>query len=203
MKPEQLLTHQEEWVRQFGKLLLEYSFQIDSIEECSSGYFLKRNKWNYSISKGPIKAGQQFPKFWVFYSLNSLVVKDKLLDHIKFREFTSLKEAVFFMNLGDIREQFENALIDRDLLKSLYLGYCSISEIDLFLERAIQLFPMGNCGLTSLYLQYLFGGTIINGTYGGNPHTFLRLGDDIIDLTADQFGGPKIYIGPLIFPWGL
>jgi len=64
------------------------------------------------------------------------------------------------------------------------------------------LFPKLNCGIASLYIQYkLKHGTIVQGFYNNIPHTFFLLGDNIIDITADQFGGPKIYTGKLKEPW--
>lgn len=101
-----------------------------------------------------------------------------------------------------IRTDFESGNIPRYLLAKLYSQYNPTIKIDPFINEAANLFPKLNCGLASAYLQYSLGkGIIINGSYGDHNHTFLSLGETIVDITADQFGGPKIYIGPLRAPW--
>jgi len=99
--------------------------------------------------------------------------------------------------------------VPRELLAALYTQYDSAVEIDAFLDEAARIFPTGNCGLASVYLQHLYGiGSVRRGYYNGQRHTFLCLypsqaNDIIVDITADQFGGPKIYVGPLRAPWTL
>ncbi|MBI5532814.1 MAG: hypothetical protein HY898_08880 [Deltaproteobacteria bacterium] len=102
-----------------------------------------------------------------------------------------------------MRSEFERRAVSRDLLARLYMAYCPIPDIDGFVERAGQLFPRLNCGLCSVYLAHVLGaGTAARGRYGGVNHTFLSLGGDgIVDITADQFGGPRVYVGPLRQPW--
>lgn len=100
------------------------------------------------------------------------------------------------------RANFEANRIPHQQLAELYSRYNPNVEINSFLGEAARLFPKLNCGLTSVYLHHVLGkGKIINGSYARRNHTFLSLGNTIIDITADQFGGPKIYIGPLIAPW--
>jgi hypothetical protein len=41
----------------------------------------------------------------------------------------------------------------------------------------------------------------VRGTYSGYSHTFLLLGGNVVDITADQFDGPPVYVGPLTQPW--
>lgn len=104
--------------------------------------------------------------------------------------------------IEEIRILFEKRAIDKSLLINLYKSYNPIEDIETFVSRAGQLFPNLNCGLTSIYLQHIFQeGRIINGRYGDNPHTFLMINDQVIDITADQYGGPRVYIGPLTLPW--
>jgi hypothetical protein len=107
---------------------------------------------------------------------------------------------------NETRREFEAYTYDFKSLKRLYGKYApEITKIDLFIDRATQLFPTGNCGLASLYLQNkLSSGRIVNGSYKKENHTFLFLEEEIlVDITADQFGGPKIYIGKLKYPWKL
>ncbi len=100
------------------------------------------------------------------------------------------------------RKDFESKSVDFELLKKLYSEYQAVPDIDLFIERAIELFPQGNCGLASLYLRHILGvGRIIQGRYEGHNHTFLMVDEEVIDITADQFGGPKLYIGKPTTPW--
>lgn len=100
------------------------------------------------------------------------------------------------------RSAFENREIPRDLLVRLYRHYNPTIEIDSFLDQAAELFPALNCGLASAYLQYtLDQGEIITGSYDNHRHTFLKVDALIVDITADQFGGPRIYLGPMRNPW--
>jgi hypothetical protein len=107
-----------------------------------------------------------------------------------------------------VRILFETNQVPKQLLKNLYNDYNSdIEDLDLFLERAKELFPSLNCGLTSVYLKdVLKEGKIVNGKYNENNHTFLLIENTsnntiIVDITADQYGGPKVYVGPLQSPW--
>jgi hypothetical protein len=38
---------------------------------------------------------------------------------------------------------------------------------------------------------------------GRDQATVLAIGSTIIDITADQFGGPAVYVGPPRPPWEL
>lgn len=104
-----------------------------------------------------------------------------------------------------VRAEFESGSLDRTLLRELYLSFRAVPDIDRFLELAAKSFPAFNCGLTSVYLQYRLGcGEVVQGSYGVVPHTVLLLPRGLIlDITADQFGGPKTYIGRLHSPWRL
>jgi hypothetical protein len=102
------------------------------------------------------------------------------------------------------RKAFETNSISRKLLIKLYSHYNPDVEINSFLDDAAKLFPAMNCGLASVYLQHkLHQGEIVYGSYDGHNHAFLSLGETIIDITADQFGGPKVYVGPPEKPWSL
>ena len=103
-----------------------------------------------------------------------------------------------------VREQFEQKKVDKEELKLLYLAYSPIEDIDTFLEEAQKLFPKLNCGLATVLLKKHFPeGEIMQGKYGDNNHTFLLLDGIVIDITADQYGGPKVYVGPLKESWTL
>lgn len=102
----------------------------------------------------------------------------------------------------ETRKQFELGLVSKELLKFLYINYNNKVNIDEFIPRALELFPKLNCGLCSVYLQHLLQkGILINGSFGHFSHSFLLVDDKVIDITADQYGGPRIYVGPLKHPW--
>jgi|SRR3989344_510467 len=102
-----------------------------------------------------------------------------------------------------VRADFEAQRIDEDELKQLYQQYNPLENIDSFMKSAREMFPNLNCGLATVYLRRRFpDGKIVNGRYKNNNHTFLLLGDSVVvDITSDQYGGPKVYVGPLQSPW--
>lgn len=102
-----------------------------------------------------------------------------------------------------IREQFETGAIDKELLAQLYRDYADVGDTVRFVSKAKDIFPRGNCGLASLYLKKEIGGEVVRGKYGKHDHTFLVINDIIVDITADQFGGPKVYVGHVQKPWAL
>jgi hypothetical protein len=104
-----------------------------------------------------------------------------------------------------VRQEFEQGTVNPQILADLYHAYNPLEDIDVFLQRARALFPALNCGIASVYLQYrLKTGAVLRGSYDGEPHTFLDLGEDkIADITADQYGGPVVYVGPLQSPWSV
>ena len=104
----------------------------------------------------------------------------------------------------EARQSFIERAIPKDKLKSLYLNYNSTDNIDSFLKKAERLFPKLNCGLASVYLKdKIPQAKIINGKYNTHNHTFLMLKNTVIDITADQYKGPKIYVGELKYPYSL
>jgi hypothetical protein len=105
--------------------------------------------------------------------------------------------------ITQVRKQFEEGGINQELLSQLYEDYAQVGDTTKFVSKAKEIFPRGNCGLATLYLRQIIGGEIIRGAYANQGHTFLMLDKRIIDITADQFGGPKVYIGPLRSPWAL
>jgi len=103
-----------------------------------------------------------------------------------------------------IRNDFEKNKINYTLLKKEYMKYNKIKGIHRFIKKSKILFPKLNCGLASVYLKHFLGGEVIKGKYKKQDHTFLFLGNKIVvDITADQYGGPKIYIGPIKEPWSV
>lgn len=104
-----------------------------------------------------------------------------------------------------IRRDFEKGSIPDSILVSLYSGYNKEVDSSIFVTKSKKMFPKLNCGLTSLYIQKKLGeGEIVKGSYLGNPHTFLMLGgEQVIDITADQYGGPEVYVGKIRQPWKL
>lgn len=109
---------------------------------------------------------------------------------------------LIFNLVSGIRREFEGKTYNKALLKNLYLAYNPAVEFDSFLEKAEEIFPKGNCGLTAVYLrEKLGGGEVVKGFYNGQPHTFLLFESKVIDITADQFGGPPVYTGGLGNGW--
>ena len=104
-----------------------------------------------------------------------------------------------------IRLDFENQKIDENELGELYQRYNSIKSIDSFIQIGKEVFPNLNCGLATVYLKKLFPDSeIIKGKYGDNNHTFLLLDERVVvDITSDQYGGPRVYVGPLRNPWSV
>jgi hypothetical protein len=104
----------------------------------------------------------------------------------------------------EVRLAFERDAFDIRLARAVYGAYAPIIDLDLFLSRARALFPALNCGLCSTYLSAVLGrGVVRRGTYGAAGHTVLMVGHLIVDITADQFGGPSVYVGTLQRPWHL
>ncbi len=104
-----------------------------------------------------------------------------------------------------VREKFERGNISKELIKKLYIEYRLIQNVDSFFKRADQLFPNLNCGIASVYLKRkIKDSKIVQGKYKDNNHTFIITQDNlIVDITSDQYGGPKIYVGPIKSPWCL
>lgn len=116
----------------------------------------------------------------------------------------------FYMNTAAIkkianrsRRNFEIGTINRELLIELYREYKDVGDVSQFVSIAKNIFPQSNCGLASLYLKKKLGGKVVRGKYGKHNHTFLLVENIVIDITADQFGGPRVYVGPLQLPWAL
>ncbi len=103
-----------------------------------------------------------------------------------------------------VRRKFEKGSVDKQELKKIYLNYNFIENIDVFMDTAQKIFPKLNCGLASVYLKNLLNcGDVVNGFYKNQGHTFLLINKMVIDITADQFDGPKVYVGHLKHPWSL
>ncbi len=114
-----------------------------------------------------------------------------------------MEEGKISLLAQEVRRSFERDEIPRSKLEKLYLDYNPIKDITIFIQRALEAFPRGNCGLTSVYLgQFLPKAEIVRGHYEREPHTFLVLRKNtVIDITADQFGGPRVYVGSFRDPW--
>lgn len=104
------------------------------------------------------------------------------------------------------REDFEQQTLDVDQLADLYFRYNRIPNVKYFVYQALLSFPEGNCGLASVYMRDQLGaGEVSKGIYDGFGHTVLTdVGEvELIDITADQFGGPNVYVGEIVLPWQL
>lgn len=106
---------------------------------------------------------------------------------------------------SEARADFENLRINETELKQLYQQYNPLEDIDSFMRTAGEIFPHLNCGLATVYMKRLFpDGKIVNGKYHNNDHTFLLLEESVVvDITSDQYGGPRVYVGPFQSPWSL
>jgi hypothetical protein len=118
----------------------------------------------------------------------------------------------FVETVHQARYDFELDRISHDLLANLYAGYNPDVDAELFVNEAMRIFPTGSCGLAAVYLQHFYGeGEVRYGKYAGKGHTVLNLGSlfvaksefVIADITCDQNGGPKVYVGKLKEPWSL
>lgn len=111
--------------------------------------------------------------------------------------------------LKEERVKFETGEAYDEVLAHEYSHYApQVGNVYRFLEQAKLLFPNWNCGLTSVAIRNRLGfGDIMYGSYNKESHTFLTFTYHckiyIADITADQFGGPKIYCGPLKKPWSI
>lgn len=111
----------------------------------------------------------------------------------------------------ETRKQFEDRKVDPQALEKLYAMYNpDVGDVALFVQRACELFPQLNCGLASVYLREILNlGTVTQGKYGDEDHTFLLIDEEepekftVADITSDQYGGPRVYVGPLQAPWAL
>lgn len=103
----------------------------------------------------------------------------------------------------DTRRAFETKNVDEMLLTDLYRVYADVGDTEFFVKCALGSFPHLSCGVATLYLRHRLGaGDIVQGKYGDQDHTFLGMdGGTIVDITADQYGGPKTYVGKLGPPW--
>jgi hypothetical protein len=111
-------------------------------------------------------------------------------------------EAKILRTIAEVRAAFEAGSYDDGIAAAAYQAYASVPDIELFLRRARVLFPALNCGLCSAYLHAVLGrGSVVRTRYNGHPHTVLLTDGVMIDITADQFGGPPIYVGPVRPPW--
>lgn len=114
----------------------------------------------------------------------------------------SLIDAETLRTVVEVRAAFEAGSHDDCIAAAAYRAYTSMADIELFLRRARALFPALNCGLCSAYLRSVLGrGSIVRTTYNGHPHTVLAIDSVIVDITADQFGGPPIYVGAAMPLW--
>ncbi len=100
-----------------------------------------------------------------------------------------------------IRMKFERRQIPKEELARLYSRYNPQVDGNIFIKEAEKLFPKLNCGLATVYLQKVLGGEIVNGQFQNHNHTYLLLNGEVVDITADQYGGPEVYVGELKFPW--
>lgn len=118
----------------------------------------------------------------------------------------NISQETVFEIASEVRKEFETGSVPRELLAELYHDYNPrIKDIHGFLDQAASLFPVQNCGVASVYLKHIFSsGEIEPGGYifPTTVHTILDLGKiGIADITADQFGGSPVYVGPLQYPY--
>ncbi len=104
-----------------------------------------------------------------------------------------------------VRQEFENRRIGKNILSPLYESYQQVPNYPLFITQALEMFPRLNCGLASLYLRHILQeGEVTQGKYQDQKHTFLLLRKEtVLDITADQYNGPFVYAGPLKEPWAV
>ncbi len=106
------------------------------------------------------------------------------------------------------RRDFESGVISPRLLVSLFEVYSPGPGAEDIVRGALRQFPMFGCGVASVYLQHeLQEGEVVDGAYinphgRALPHTALVIESLVlVDITADQNGGPEVYVGPVESPW--
>lgn len=80
------------------------------------------------------------------------------------------------------------------------------TEVDKLMETAKRLFPTGCCGLAScLVAAEIPDAKVVTGAYVHDgeerPHTWVEYESMVVDVTADQFGGPRVYVGEKTSEW--
>ena len=115
---------------------------------------------------------------------------------------------------SDVRRLWESGAIATEKVAFTYRSWLNRLNLQLSEEESIQLvteaiamFPTGCCGLASCVLaEHLDNATIVRGYWKASPpcpHTWISVGELMVDITADQFGGPPVFVGPLEAPWSL
>lgn len=123
------------------------------------------------------------------------------------------------------REDFEQKSLKVQYVQDLVIKHLSYiaesyeAELTAWIEQTLSLFPVNGCEVaTAVLLDRLRTGKIVYGRYEHEPlgphnirksHTFWTQSESnssnplIADITADQYGGPPIYVGTLIKPWNI
>lgn len=113
-------------------------------------------------------------------------------------------QALLLKRVKVVRSAFDEKSIDYLLLEKLYTRYADVGDTHQFVSKAMEQFPLLGCGVASVYLQHaLSAGRIVKGTYMGYDHTFLTIDNLIVDITADQYNGPPVYVDALREPWAI
>lgn len=115
------------------------------------------------------------------------------------------------------RLEWEMRAVDWDKLQELYRKWVeefgnvghqialSLVGLPRMIANAQSTFPKGCCGMASCLLaSRIPNAQLVHGLYEcpqQEPHTWVMVDDLVLDITADQFGGPPVYIGPLEKPW--
>jgi hypothetical protein len=140
-----------------------------------------------------------------------------LLFHLRMTNYEILAVAV------SARHDFETKALELSYLQSLvkreliYIAESYKDDLTSWIEQTIMTFPGDGCELASaVLLDRLQSGKIIYGRYVHEPigphnikksHTFwsqegtLSEHTLIADITADQYGGPPVYVGTMVQPW--
>lgn len=115
-----------------------------------------------------------------------------------------MNHSALFEIARSARFDLESKSVDGRLLASLYSEFNDIPDVVGFVRRSLAQFPRLGCGMASVYCRHKLGaGKIVVGSYAGVRHSFLLYDRILVDITADQFGGPPVYVGPLRQPWSL
>lgn len=101
------------------------------------------------------------------------------------------------------RQDIESGKVDKTLLARLYREYNpQVKDLEAFIDYGLAIFPNLCCGIASVYLRHLLGdGEVVQGNFNGQRHTYLLVESKVVDITSDQYNGPRVYIGELITPW--
>lgn len=126
----------------------------------------------------------------------------------------STNQGALAFEAGKLRTELElgqyNPLVAAETMRSFLQNSSDSTPIaDEKMSTFLKSFPRDCCDVATILLIDRVGeGEFVPGVFYSRPrvfkgHAFLQLGGVIADITADQFGGPRVYVGDLVLPWSI